>query len=73
MKLEKGQRYKATISLSGFDAMASNGMLRDKLVEVGFKDVIVEGSRKVRTATGIWPGETMEVDLPKQVTKCNVV
>ena len=60
MKLIQGQKYQATITLSGLEAFAPNDMVAIKLKDAGFKDVVVTGTSKTRTATGVWGKESVE-------------
>jgi hypothetical protein len=62
--VKKGRKYKAKIEIPFFKrAFASEGLIRDRLLEAGFVDVTVksEGGGDY-VATGTWPGEdTTEV------------
>ncbi|MFN7703350.1 MAG: hypothetical protein ACK5OS_01920 [Chryseotalea sp.] len=65
--LTKNTKYQADIFLSALEQFATNDMIKSKLTQVGFKDVVVSGTGKSRNATGIWPGETVTADIPTQV------
>lgn len=68
-RLEKYRKYQATITLSGLEAFAHNLMLRAKLMDAGFSNVIVEGTGSTRTATGVWSRESQPiVSMPPQVS-----
>ena len=62
--VHKGKRYKATVTLTGFEQFASNGMVADRITKLGFSDVAVTGSGSKRSATGRWTGAdtTVEID-----------
>lgn len=67
--LEKYRKYQATITLSGLEAFAHNLMLREKLMDAGFSNVIVEGTGSTRTVTGVWSRESQPIlNLPSQVS-----
>lgn len=70
MDLKKGQRYQATLTLSGFQQIASNAMVEDEFKKVGFTDVLVTGTGKQRNAVGRWPKEDVtNAPIPAQVTE----
>ena len=66
--VEKGKRYKATITLGLLQSVASNEMVADRLREAGFTDVSVAGSGRTRTATGLWSGDTVSGAIPDEIT-----
>ena len=66
--LSKGS-YRAEFHLSFFESVASNDTIRFKLTSAGLSNVSVEGSGKVRVATGDWEGDEMEIELPSEVVK----
>jgi hypothetical protein len=63
-----GRRYRATISLSGFDQFASNELIKGKLKEVGFTNVNVDGSGGTRQAEGTWSGPDTTAQLDPHLT-----
>ena len=65
--VHSGKRYKATISLSFFEQMASNDMIAGKLEEAGFADVHVTGAGDTRIAIGRWSGKDATAAMPSQV------
>lgn len=69
MYLEQNCSYLATLKLSWIERVASNNVIANKFTDVGFKDVVVTGDGAERKATGLWPGNSMEVELPKQVNR----
>lgn len=62
--LRHGQRYRATITLSGFEQFASNDIIAGKLTEYGFSNVVVTGSGSTRQAEATWngPDTTGQID-----------
>lgn len=66
--VEKGKHYQATITLGMLQSMASNETVADKLREVGFTDVSVTGSGRMRIATGLWPGDTVSTAIPREIS-----
>jgi kumamolisin len=61
--VHQGHRYSATVTLSGFEQLASNSTVEDKLTGLGFRDVAVTGSGGTRQAVGIWTGPDTTVQL----------
>lgn len=74
-RLEKYKKYEATILLSGLETFAHNILIREKLMQAGFSNVIVAGSGSVRTATGVWSRETQPIagKIPSQVSDIKVL
>lgn len=69
MDLKKGQRYEAAVTLSGFQQIASNAMVEDEFKKIGFAEVLVTGTGKLRKATGRWPKEDLtNAPIPAQVS-----
>jgi len=68
MKLETGTNYAATITLDFLERIASNGDIKEKFESIGFTQVQVVGSGRIRTAKGKWAGSTREVEIPEQVS-----
>jgi hypothetical protein len=62
--LKAGTRYRATVTLTGFETWASNGMIEDKFRELGFKDPRVQGSGGKRKGEAVWPGPQQSVPMP---------
>jgi len=73
IQLQHGRRYTADIELGYFEAIAGNAMIKDKLEDAGFINVIITGDGRRRTARGQWGGETRSVDLPSQVKNVRMV
>ncbi len=66
--VEKGKRYRATITLGMLQSMASNETVAQKLTEAGFTDVSVTGSGRTRTATGQWAKDTVSGAIPQEIS-----
>lgn len=62
--VHQGKRYRATITLTGFESWASNTTIAGKLTEAGFKNVKVSGDGDQRIGEGLWakPDTTAEID-----------
>ncbi len=73
MRLVQGQKYKAALTLSWPESLASNATVQERLEEAGFTDVCVWGTGAKRAATGSWPGLTQDADLPSQITGVEVL
>ncbi len=63
-----GHRYRATLRLRGWEALATNGMIAEGLVRFGFIDVLVTGSGDVRIAEGTWGGVDASAGLDHHIT-----
>jgi hypothetical protein len=67
-RIEKGAQYQGVIVLPSFKAtIASNDMVKNYFVKIGFKDVVVMGTGRERTAKGTWAGFTQNFKLPAEV------
>ena len=73
MLFKKGQRYSATIRLGMLESLAGNEIIKGKLADAGFSDIVVTGTGRERSATGLWPGETQEADMPSQVENVKAI
>ncbi|WP_208827111.1 chitosanase [Bradyrhizobium neotropicale] len=62
-----GRRYRATISLRGFEQFASNDMVAAELQRFGFIDVSVSGSGGTRQAEGTWSGPDTTAQLDERI------
>ena len=67
--LQKGKRYKTTITLGFVERLASNDVIADKLREAGFTDVVVEGEGGTRYAVGVWNKDDTRPTYPPQVSE----
>lgn len=63
-----GRRYRATVVLNGFEQFASNSVIADKLMQVGFTNVDVTGSGGARQAEGTWGGPDTTAQLDPHLT-----
>jgi hypothetical protein len=61
--VKAGHRYRAIISLSGFDVFASNDMVSSRIQSYGFTNVIVTGSGRSRIAEATWAGPDTTAEL----------
>ncbi len=68
MLLRLNQDYQAKAILKGLAVIVPNSVIKIKLEEFGFVNVIVEGKSKERIAKGTWAKPTQEIALPKEVT-----
>ncbi len=66
--VEKGKRYRATITLGMLQSVASNQMVAQKLTDAGFTDVNVTGQGRTRIATGLWAGDTVSGAIPSEIS-----
>jgi hypothetical protein len=59
-----GRRYHASVLLSGLEQFVGNSLIAGTLTQVGFTDVVVTGSGRMRQAEGTWnsPDTTMQLD-----------
>ncbi len=71
--VKKGMRYRAYISLSLFESMAGNDIIKQKLVDAGFTDVKVAGDGSERQAVGTWAHDDATAEMPSQIVKVEVV
>jgi hypothetical protein len=71
--VKKGKRYRAQISLGLFQSVASNDMVADKFREVGFTDVVVTGSGRMRVAEGLWSHDDASAEIPSEVSGIRVM
>lgn len=65
--VHRGRRYRATLRLSGFEQIAGNDLIGDKLTSYGFKDVVVTGSGATRIAIGTWGGNDTTAQLDPHI------
>ncbi len=67
--LQRGKRYKTTITLGFVERLATNDAIADKFREAGFTDVEVEGDGGTRYATGIWSSDDLRPTFPPQISE----
>lgn len=70
---EQGKRYRATVTLGGFEAWADNETVAEKFREVGFEDVTITGDNVERIVEGTWNKPDATADIPDQVTDIVVI
>jgi len=71
--VEKGKRYRATITLGLLQSVAPNDMVAARLREAGFTDVAVAGTGRTRTAEGLWPRESASAEIPSEITDITAI
>lgn len=63
----QGRRYRLSISLGFVEQVASNDLIKGKLLETGFTEVSVAGAGRSREASALWPRPSGTGELPAQV------
>lgn len=66
--LQRGKRYRATVTLGFVERLASNDVIADKFRAAGFTDVEVQGEGDTRYAEGIWSADDMRASYPPQIS-----
>lgn len=56
-----------SISLGFVEQVASNELIKGKLLQAGFTEVSVSGTGRSREASALWSGESGTGELPSQV------
>lgn len=64
-----GKRYRATVTLPGFEQFASNEMIVGRLTQVGFADVTATGSGSTRQVEGRWTGADTTAQLDSHLSQ----
>lgn len=67
--LQRGKRYKTTITLGFVERLATNDVIADKFREAGFSDVEVKGDGGTRYATGVWNSDDFRPTFPPQISE----
>jgi hypothetical protein len=67
--LQRGKRYRTTITLGFVERLASNDVIADKFRAAGFTDVEVRGEGGTRYATGIWNADDLRPTFPPQISE----
>lgn len=67
--LQRGKRYKTTITLGFVERLATNDAIADKFRAAGFTDVEVEGDGGTRYATGVWSSDDLRPTYPPQISE----
>ena len=65
--VRNGHRYRATLSLGGFEQFAGNDLIAGKLRGYGFANVSVTGSGTTRYAEGTWTGSDTTGQLDSHI------
>jgi hypothetical protein len=63
----QGRRYRFAITLGLVEQVASNDLIKGKLLEAGFTEVSVSGNGRSREARALWPRPSGTGELPPQV------
>lgn len=71
--LQRGKRYKTTITLGFVERLATNDTIADKFRAAGFTDVEVMGEGGTRYATGIWNSDDLRPTYPPQISEVTEV
>lgn len=71
--LQKGKRYKTTVTLGFVERLASNDVIADKFRDAGFADVEVTGEGATRYAEGVWSKDDLRPTYPAQVNDVSEV
>jgi len=67
MTIEQNTYYRGYVTLEGIQSIATNSLVINKIIDLGFTDVKAEGKGKNRIATGKWLGTTREYEPPKTI------
>jgi transketolase N-terminal domain/subunit len=71
--LQRGKRYKSTITLGFVERIASNDIIADKFRAAGFTDVRVTGQGDIRHAEGVWNADDIKPTFPPQISDLSEV
>ncbi len=71
--LQKGKRYRTTLTLGFVERIATNETIADKFREAGFTDVNVKGEGGTRYAEGVWSSDDLRPTFPPQVSEVSEV
>ncbi|WP_295558946.1 hypothetical protein [uncultured Hyphomicrobium sp.] len=71
--LQRGKRYRTTVSLGFVERIASNDIIANKFRDAGFTDVEVSGEGDTRYAEGIWNKDDLRPTYPPQVSDVSEV
>lgn len=67
--LQKGKRYKTTVTLGFVERLATNDAIAEKFRAAGFTDVRVDGEGGTRYAEGIWNADDLRPTFPPQISE----
>lgn len=71
--LQKGKRYRATITLGFVERLAGNEVIAEKFMTAGFIDVRVAGKGGTRVAEGTWNADDARPTYPAQISDISIV
>lgn len=71
--VKKGMRYHAQVYLTGFEALASNEQIAQKLRDVGFSAISVSGVGSFRSVDATWLNSDKSADIPSEVTQIELI
>jgi hypothetical protein len=71
--LERGKRYRSTITLGFVERLASNDTIAEKFRTAGFTDVTVKGEGGTRYAQGVWNSDNIRPTYPAQISDISEV
>lgn len=71
--LQRGKRYKTTITLGFVERLASNDVIANKLRAAGFTEVEVKGEGGTRYAEGVWNADDVRPTYPPQISDVSEV
>lgn len=72
-ELQRGKRYRATLTLGFIERLASNETIADRFRAAGFTDVDVTGEGGTRYAEGVWSSDDFRPSYPPQVSEVSEV
>lgn len=67
--VQQGRRYRAQLSLGFIERLASNDMVAQRFIDLGFTEVVVTGEGAERCVEALWPLPDAGGDTPSQVTR----
>lgn len=71
--LVQGKRYRGTVELAWYQAIATNEQVAQEFIRLGFEDVKVTGSGYIREGEGTWSKADQTIDRPPQIKKVEPV
>lgn len=71
--VKNGVRYYAQIKLTGFEVLATNEQIAEKLKAAGFTDISVTGDGDYRGASATWIGKDTTANIPSEIYHIEVI